>query len=106
MSKTLCITNNKGGVGKTHTAFHLAGALAEIGHRVLVVDLDPQANLTGLLLDSALRPSIFDVLREQLPLAAITRPSTFPNIHVAPSDGRMEDLESTSRDESDARLRL
>ncbi len=51
LAKTLCIVNNKGGRGKTHTCFHLAGALVAAGHRVLVVDLDAQANLTRLFLD-------------------------------------------------------
>lgn len=44
MTKIIAVMNNKGGVGKTHTVFHLAGAFAEKGLRVLVVDLDPQGN--------------------------------------------------------------
>jgi cellulose biosynthesis protein BcsQ len=46
--KTISIFNNKGGVGKTTLTFHLAHALAEMGHRTLVIDLDPQCNLTIL----------------------------------------------------------
>lgn len=46
--KTISIFNNKGGVGKTTLTFHLAHALAEMGHRTLLVDLDPQCNLTIL----------------------------------------------------------
>jgi cellulose biosynthesis protein BcsQ len=49
--KTISIFNNKGGVGKTTLTFHLAHALAEMGHRTLVVDLDPQCNLTILGMD-------------------------------------------------------
>ena len=44
--KTISVFNNKGGVGKTTLTFHLAHALAEMGHRTLVIDLDPQCNLT------------------------------------------------------------
>jgi len=44
--KSIAIFNNKGGVGKTTLTFHLAHALAELGHRTLLVDLDPQCNLT------------------------------------------------------------
>lgn len=44
--KTISVFNNKGGVGKTTLTFHLAHALAELGHRTLLVDLDPQCNLT------------------------------------------------------------
>lgn len=48
--KTLAFFNNKGGVGKTTLAYHLAWMMAEQGRRVLVVDLDPQANLTSMFL--------------------------------------------------------
>ena len=44
--KTIAIFNNKGGVGKTTLTYHTACALAELGHRTLLVDLDPQSNLT------------------------------------------------------------
>ena len=44
--RLISVFNNKGGVGKTTLSFHLAHALAELGHRVLMVDLDPQCNLT------------------------------------------------------------
>ncbi len=44
--KSIAIFNNKGGVGKTTLTFHVAYALAELGHRTLLIDLDPQSNLT------------------------------------------------------------
>ncbi|WP_338140532.1 ParA family protein [Candidatus Kirkpatrickella diaphorinae] len=50
-AKILTIFNNKGGVGKTTLTYHLAHSFAEIGKRVLVVDLDPQCNLTITALD-------------------------------------------------------
>ncbi len=49
--KAISVFNNKGGVGKTTLTFHLAHALAEMGHRTLVIDLDPQCNLTILGMD-------------------------------------------------------
>src|ERR1035438_7554954 len=49
--KTISVFNNKGGVGKTTLTFHLAHALAELGHRTLIIDLDPQCNLTILGMD-------------------------------------------------------
>jgi len=51
MTTTIAFFNNKGGVGKTTLAYHLAHMVARLGHRVLAVDLDPQANLTSAFFD-------------------------------------------------------
>lgn len=59
--KTISIFNNKGGVGKTTLTFHLAYALAEIGKRTLIIDLDPQCNLTILSMDSEVLHEIWEV---------------------------------------------
>lgn len=58
--KTISIFNNKGGVGKTTLTFHLAHALSEIGKRVLIIDLDPQCNLTILSMDSEVLHEIWE----------------------------------------------
>ncbi len=50
MTKTLCLFNHKGGVSKTTTSFNLGWSLAEANKKVLLVDLDSQCNLTGLVL--------------------------------------------------------
>lgn len=52
MAKTIALFNNKGGVSKTTTAFHLGWKLAEMGYKTLIVDTDPQCNLTGLCLNT------------------------------------------------------
>ena len=69
--RIFCIANQKGGVGKTTTAVNLAAGLAQIGQRVLLVDLDPQGNATmGSGIDKrALDASVYDVLLESATVA-------------------------------------
>ena len=75
--KSIAIANQKGGVGKTVTVQNLAAALSRMGKRVLVVDLDPQANLSmNAGLDLHAQPlSTFDVLVNDRPITAIIRHS-------------------------------
>lgn len=62
MTKSICLFNHKGGVSKTTTSFHLGWSLAELGKKVLLVDLDSQCNLTGLVLGySAIEDDKMDV---------------------------------------------
>ena len=77
MSRIFCIANQKGGVGKTTTTVNLAAGLAQLGKRVLLVDLDPQGNATmGSGIDKrALDPSVYDVLLEAATVTETRKPS-------------------------------
>lgn len=87
-TRVLTVSNQKGGVGKTTTAVNIGSALAALGAKVLVIDLDPQGNASTALgvPHSAEIPSVYDVLIEEMPLADIVQPSPEnPNLFCAPS---------------------
>lgn len=87
-TRVLTISNQKGGVGKTTTTVNIAAALASLGARVLVIDLDPQGNASTALgvPHSAEIPSVYDVLIDEFPLADIIQTSPeSPNLLCAPS---------------------
>jgi chromosome partitioning protein len=85
--RILAVANQKGGVGKTTTAINLGTALAAIGERVLIVDLDPQGNAsTGLGIDRKSRASsTYDALVGERTLAQIIAPTAVPRLFIVPS---------------------
>ncbi len=85
--RIIAIANQKGGVGKTTTAINLGTALAAVGERVLILDLDPQGNAsTGLGIPrSARQHSIYEVLVDSLALSEAIVPSAVPGLFVLPS---------------------
>jgi chromosome partitioning protein len=87
LPRTLAIANQKGGVGKTTTAVNLGAALAEIGYRVLVIDLDPQGNATtGLGINARnLDASIYDVILHDVPIEDCIEPTSLRNLFVVPA---------------------
>lgn len=84
---TVAISNQKGGTGKTTSAINLAAGLAEVGERVLLVDLDPQGSATaGLGLDVYdLKRSVYDALLEEVPARELINPSGFEGLDLLPS---------------------
>jgi chromosome partitioning protein len=93
--RILALANQKGGVGKTTTAINLGTALAAIGERVLIVDLDPQGNAsTGLGIDRRNRNcSTYDVLIGEATLRESVVPTAVPRLHIAPSTMDLAGLE-------------
>lgn len=87
-ARVIAIANQKGGVGKTTTAVNLGASLAELGHRTLVVDLDPQGNATtGLGIDPrTIDASIYDVLLHDLAVEDCMEPTSVKNLFVVPSN--------------------
>jgi len=83
-ARIYAVANQKGGVGKTTTAVNLAACLGEAGERVLLVDLDPQANATSGLGARANGTSTHDLL-DGVPLEQLAKPTGFPNLDLVPA---------------------
>lgn len=96
MSKTIAFFNNKGGVSKTTTCFNLGWMLASRGHKVVMVDADPQCNLTGMVLDLTGENALADFyaanpkrnLRDALEPAFASRPVPLEPVDCVSVEGQ------------------
>ncbi len=88
MGRVISISNQKGGVGKTTTTVNLASFLAEKGKRVLIVDIDPQANAgfgIGVNVEE-MKTTIYEVMIGELPIREVVFESSIENLYIVPSN--------------------
>jgi chromosome partitioning protein len=107
-NRIITIANQKGGVGKTTTAINLATALAAIGERVLIVDLDPQGNAsTGLGIERRnRRTSSYDLLVGTYGVRDVVQETAVPNLFIIPSTMDLLGVEMEIAQHSDRVFRL
>ncbi len=106
--RILTLANQKGGVGKTTTAINLATALAAIGERVLIIDLDPQGNAsTGLGISRSGRDvSSYDLLVGDARIVDAAVLTSVPNVAIVPSTLDLLGVELTIAQQADRAFRL
>jgi chromosome partitioning protein len=93
-AKIVSLVNQKGGVGKTTTAVSLAVALARRGQRVLLIDLDPQANATSALgVIGADQPGTYDAILDEVPMAECIVRVVEEGVDVVPSSAELSGAE-------------
>ena len=109
MVRIICITNQKGGVGKTTTTVNLSACLAAIEKRTLLVDMDPQGNSTsGVGLDkNDCDPNIYNVLMGDADIREAIRPTELKKLSCLPSNGHLTgaEVELVNLEERETRLK-
>jgi chromosome partitioning protein len=108
MATIICFANNKGGVGKSTLTMNLGGALSELGKKTLLVDLDPQANLNSVFVDSSksVSLSVGDVLCDDTRIEEAIRTTKIDNLSILPASSKLQDMDSRLAGDEDAQFYL
>ncbi|WP_282603298.1 ParA family protein [Paracoccus sp. PARArs4] len=104
----IAIANQKGGVGKTTTAVNLAAALAEAGHKTILIDLDPQGNAsTGLGIETDQREkTVYDLLTGEADIESIMQPTDVHDLMLVPATSDLSSADVDFAQHSDRIKRL
>src|SRR5688572_13303510 len=108
--RIVAVANQKGGVGKTTTAINVATSIALSGRRVLLVDLDPQGNLTsgiGLKGQRTEAGTVYEALLTNGPSASFVLPTSVANLSIMPADRNLtgSEIEMVAMPEREGRLK-
>jgi len=106
MGKIIAIVNQKGGVGKTTTAINVSAGVAHLGFKVLVIDMDPQANLTSGLGYTKVYPTVYDVLVKNSEVEEVIRKTRIEGLALLPSEISLVGAEVELVDERNRETRL
>ncbi len=107
-TRIISFSNQKGGVGKTSLTVHLAGVINEANYRVLLIDLDPQGNLSSFFIDNIynLEKTTREMLIDELPSEEAIYKTNFENIDLMPSNITLSDLDAKLAGTDDAQYIL
>lgn len=109
MAKTICIVNQKGGVGKTTSSVNISAALAKMGKRVLIVDLDPQGNASsglGLKRHEFQDSNVYHLLINEAEIRDVIYKTAFENLEVIPANADLVGAEIELVNEHQREYRL